>query len=99
MLIGDMPADLLITKVYFHRTSPGGCCDCGDEEAWAEEGCCDRHRRFRGDKGTVDPLASLPHDFEVGLFLVTPNPLPLYGLLLYPNPVLQETIMCCVLDQ
>ncbi|CAN0561831.1 unnamed protein product, partial [Ectocarpus sp. 12 AP-2014] len=30
--------------VYFHRTAPGGCCDCGDEEAWAEEGCCSRHR-------------------------------------------------------
>mmetsp|Transcript_18508 Transcript_18508/g.53111 ORF Transcript_18508/g.53111 Transcript_18508/m.53111 type:complete len:3364 (-) Transcript_18508:71-10162(-) len=30
--------------VFFHRTSPGGCCDCGDIEAWRVEGCCDRHR-------------------------------------------------------
>ena len=30
--------------VFFHRTSPGGCCDCGDIEAWRLEGCCDRHR-------------------------------------------------------
>lgn len=30
--------------VFFHRTSPGGCCDCGDIEAWRIEGCCDRHR-------------------------------------------------------
>ncbi len=31
-------------EVYFHRTSPGGCCDCGDAEAWKIEGCCPEHR-------------------------------------------------------
>ena len=31
-------------EVYFHRTTPGGCCDCGDPEAWKSEGCCDKHR-------------------------------------------------------
>lgn len=31
-------------EVYFHRTTPGGCCDCGDAEAWNVEGCCDKHR-------------------------------------------------------
>jgi len=31
-------------EVYFHRTTPGGCCDCGDAEAWSIEGCCDLHR-------------------------------------------------------
>mmetsp|Transcript_26458 Transcript_26458/g.74018 ORF Transcript_26458/g.74018 Transcript_26458/m.74018 type:complete len:3261 (+) Transcript_26458:550-10332(+) len=31
-------------EVYFHRTTPGGCCDCGDAEAWKFEGCCDAHR-------------------------------------------------------
>jgi len=31
-------------EVYFHRTTPGGCCDCGDAEAWALEGCCPSHR-------------------------------------------------------
>jgi hypothetical protein len=35
--------------VLFHKTSPGGCCDCGDEEAWDWGGCCDKHRRKRGD--------------------------------------------------
>ena len=30
--------------VFFHRTSPGGCCDCGDAEAWKVEGCCPNHR-------------------------------------------------------
>ena len=31
-------------EVYFHRTTPGGCCDCGDSEAWAIDGCCPNHR-------------------------------------------------------
>ncbi len=31
-------------EVYFHRTNPGGCCDCGDIEAWKIEGCCPMHR-------------------------------------------------------
>ena len=31
-------------EVYFHRTTPGGCCDCGDAEAWKLGGCCDAHR-------------------------------------------------------
>lgn len=31
-------------EVYFHRTTPGGCCDCGDAEAWHVEGCCNVHR-------------------------------------------------------
>ncbi|KAL7520416.1 hypothetical protein ACHAWX_006661 [Stephanocyclus meneghinianus] len=31
-------------EVFFHRTTPGGCCDCGDREAWRVEGCCDLHR-------------------------------------------------------
>jgi Putative zinc finger in N-recognin (UBR box) len=31
-------------EVYFHRTTPGGCCDCGDAEAWVPAGCCERHR-------------------------------------------------------
>jgi hypothetical protein len=30
--------------VYFHRTTPGGCCDCGDPEAWSVAGCCPDHR-------------------------------------------------------
>ena len=36
-------------EVSFHRTSPGGCCDCGDIEAWAREGCCDKHRPLIDD--------------------------------------------------
>ena len=29
-------------EVYMYRTTAGGCCDCGDVEAWAVDGfCCD----------------------------------------------------------
>ncbi|ETW07910.1 hypothetical protein, variant [Aphanomyces invadans] len=30
-------------EVFFHRTSPGGMCDCGDVEAWKPEGFCKDH--------------------------------------------------------
>ena len=29
---------------YMHRTSAGGCCDCGDIEAWDSKGFCKNHR-------------------------------------------------------
>ncbi|KAF0687180.1 Aste57867_21036 [Aphanomyces stellatus] len=29
--------------VSFQRTSAGGCCDCGDAEAWAKSGFCTKH--------------------------------------------------------
>ncbi len=29
--------------VSFQRTSAGGCCDCGDAEAWAKSGFCSKH--------------------------------------------------------
>ncbi|TYZ58130.1 hypothetical protein PybrP1_003208 [[Pythium] brassicae (nom. inval.)] len=32
--------------IFFHRTFPGGCCDCGDSEAWNPEGFC----MFHGDR-------------------------------------------------
>ena len=37
--------------VLFHRTSPGGVCDCGDSEAWAPEGFCVHHGQTAGDAG------------------------------------------------
>lgn len=43
-------------EVYFHRTTPGGCCDCGDAEAWALDGCCSLHRP------DVSPSASTSED-------------------------------------
>ena len=41
-------------EVYFHRTTPGGCCDCGDTEAWKAQGCCDAHRPNEPAKVEVD---------------------------------------------
>jgi hypothetical protein len=48
-------------EVYFHRTSPGGCCDCGDVEAWKIAGCCDDHRPPMDTTTTTDasPTSSL----------------------------------------
>lgn len=39
-------------EVYFHRTTPGGCCDCGDAEAWKIEGCCPLHRPTGSQQST-----------------------------------------------
>lgn len=39
-------------EVYFHRTTPGGCCDCGDAEAWRIEGCCPLHRPIGAPQST-----------------------------------------------
>mmetsp|Transcript_1634 Transcript_1634/g.2573 ORF Transcript_1634/g.2573 Transcript_1634/m.2573 type:complete len:2448 (-) Transcript_1634:7099-14442(-) len=45
-------------EVFFHRTTPGGCCDCGDAEAWKVEGCCDLHRPSVSTEATT----ALPAD-------------------------------------
>ncbi len=44
--------------MYFYHTQAGGCCDCGDEDAWDRKGFCPRH----GSDGD-DPLAHLPPAF------------------------------------
>ena len=41
-------------QVYFYHAQAGGCCDCGDPDAWAPEGFCSVH-----GKHVADPLASL----------------------------------------
>eukprot|EP00985_Skeletonema_marinoi_P030940 scaffold34877_cov197-Skeletonema_marinoi.AAC.2 len=38
-------------EVFFHRTTPGGCCDCGDVEAWDVKGMCWKHRPIEEEKG------------------------------------------------
>ena len=43
-------------EVLFHRTTPGGCCDCGDEEAWKPSGFCTRH----GQQDSRPQESSLP---------------------------------------
>ena len=50
-------------EVYFHRTTPGGCCDCGDAEAWKVEGCCDSHRpQVDGDSEGGTPAIEDPEE-------------------------------------
>lgn len=48
-------------NVLFHRTAvqTGGCCDCGDVEAWCREGMCVAHRP-RGADDDVDAAAAAP---------------------------------------
>ncbi len=61
-------------EVYFHRSGgSGGCCDCGDPEAWTDSGNCAAH----GNKETspeaaaaaaaVDPSDSLPSLLRKGV--------------------------------
>jgi hypothetical protein len=57
-------------EVYFHRSSEGGgCCDCGDTEAWLDSGTCSRHGLDPHAQG-VDPLSVLPASLVLGLSAV-----------------------------
>ncbi len=51
-------------EVFFHKSSIGGCCDCGDLEAWAEEGSCPDHVPLpllgNTEDKDVDPVSFLP---------------------------------------
>lgn len=58
-------------EVYFHRSSEGGgCCDCGDNEAWQERGTCSRHGLDPHAAAGVDPLSVLPASLLLGLSAV-----------------------------
>ncbi len=49
--------------MFFHKSTNEGCCDCGDLEAWAKEGCCPDHMPLSSpDKDTkdIDILSTLP---------------------------------------
>ena len=43
--------------VYFYHSVSGGCCDCGDGEAWCSKGFCDKH-----GKRTADPVSYIPRE-------------------------------------
>jgi ATP-dependent Clp protease adapter protein ClpS len=52
-------------EVYFHRASGrGGCCDCGDPEAWSQCGNCNEHKG--NNHCGIDPLAVIPADLLKG---------------------------------
>lgn len=56
-------------EVYFHVASGnGGCCDCGDEEAWLKEGCCPKH--YPKNDNNIDPTSYLSPDLLRGLHAV-----------------------------
>lgn len=57
-------------EVYFHRASGGGgCCDCGDPEAWTESGNCCNHGT-KNNKAESDPLSVIPPELYRGLIAV-----------------------------
>ena len=39
-------------KVWLKR-NVGGCCDCGDPDAWAEEGFCKKHKGYAASADTL----------------------------------------------
>lgn len=69
-------------EVYFYRSSAsggGGCCDCGDPEAWQDMGNCCNHGADHNSKN-VDPTSVIPEELLVsldavisGIFLVLLN--------------------------
>ncbi|KAG6603106.1 e3 ubiquitin-protein ligase [Phytophthora cinnamomi] len=52
--------------VFFHRTSPGGVCDCGDSEAWAPEGFCVFHGQRDGDSAPTSNSSSSNNNESAG---------------------------------
>ncbi|CAN0022435.1 unnamed protein product, partial [Ectocarpus sp. 12 AP-2014] len=42
-------------EVYFYHAQAGGCCDCGDPDAWDYRGFCPHH-----GLDNRDPLQELP---------------------------------------
>jgi hypothetical protein len=54
-------------EVYFYTSSGGGgCCDCGDTEAWKESGACPKHRTDDSSAPPSDPLSLLPPEIITG---------------------------------
>jgi hypothetical protein len=45
----------------------GGCCDCGDAEAWNSNGACPRHK---DTTELNDPLSVVPPELQQGLQVV-----------------------------
>jgi hypothetical protein len=70
-------SDHLNHEVYFYKSSgAGGCCDCGDEEAWKPEGACPKHRTDESSK-LLDPSSLLPPNLLTGFNSV------LHGIVLF----------------
>lgn len=46
-------------EVFFYHSQAGGCCDCGDGDAWCPKGFCNKHGHV-----LADPEASVPNDLH-----------------------------------
>jgi len=57
-------------EITFHRTGAGGCCDCGDEEAWAKEGFCSNHSHEQNEDA-VDPRETLPEGVQTQFDMIS----------------------------
>lgn len=62
-------------EVYFYKSSDGGgCCDCGDYEAWNEAGTCSKHKPQQEttslstslNSQNNDPTNTLPENLIIG---------------------------------
>ena len=72
-------------EVYFHRTTPGGCCDCGDREAWQISGCCEQHRPVDPGRAAADVIMTNNNNNDSSnaddaLSTTTTTAPPLFGL-------------------
>lgn len=46
-------------EVFFYHSQAGGCCDCGDCDAWCIDGFCKKH-----GQSDIDPLESIPLEIQ-----------------------------------
>ncbi len=46
--------------VYFYHSAAGGCCDCGDPDAWDPNGFCAKH-----GKKHHDPMSFIPTEMKI----------------------------------
>lgn len=44
--------------VFSVSSSSGGCCDCGDEEAWVQDVCCSYHSHSQDPQASIRPVDS-----------------------------------------
>ncbi len=47
-------------EIFFYHSNTGGCCDCGDVDAWDKNGFCAKHS-VKGNRNE-DPLSQVPKD-------------------------------------
>ena len=66
---------IIIHRYKMSTSGGGGCCDCGDSEAWKEHPNCLLHRAASGAQGagqvaSADLLARIPDEVQARARLV-----------------------------